>query len=65
VFGLALLAADVLGSALTVETWSGSGLGQLPNGFRLMLPSATAITLVVSLLCGGLAGRFLGHRMDR
>jgi hypothetical protein len=45
-FGLALLGAGVLCSALTVETWSGSGFGQFPNGFRLVLPSATAISAV-------------------
>jgi hypothetical protein len=32
---------------------------------RLVLPSVTAIMLGVSLLYGGLAGSFLGHRMDR
>jgi hypothetical protein len=65
VFGLTLLGAGVLGSALAVEAWSGSGFGQFPNGFRLVLPSVTAIMLGVSLLYGGLAGSFLGHRMDR
>lgn len=62
-FGLALLGAGVLGSALAVEAWSGSAFGQFPNG--VVLPSATAITLGVLLLCGGLAGSFLSHRMDR
>ena len=62
---LALLGAGVLGSAFAVEAWSGPGFGQFSNGLQLVLPSATAITLGVSLLCGGLAGSYLGHRMDR
>jgi hypothetical protein len=64
VFGLALLGAGVLGSAPAVEAWSGLGVGQFLNGFQLVLPTATAITLGVSLLCSGLAGSYLGRRMD-